>query len=73
MILREFDEIVDKACKIDIMDLYIQNDSYSDLVLRYRPNFTAARFCSLDKSTIFRVLESFTTFLLIAIQFKESA
>jgi gustatory receptor len=42
-----------------------------DVVLHNRPEFKAARFFSIDRSTLFSVLNSLTTFLLVLIQFKE--
>jgi gustatory receptor len=35
-----------------------------------RPRFKAARFFSLDRSTLLQILNSLITFLLVAIQFK---
>jgi hypothetical protein len=41
-----------------------------DKVAQFRPEFTAARFFSLDKSTIFGILYNIVTFLLVIIQYK---
>jgi hypothetical protein len=41
-----------------------------DKVGQLRPEFTAARFFSLDKSTLFSILYSIVTFLLVIIQYK---
>ncbi|RZC33522.1 7tm 7 domain containing protein, partial [Asbolus verrucosus] len=38
-------------------------------ISNYRPNFTAARFFSIDRSTVFSVLNSVSTFLIVIIQF----
>ncbi|CAH1380245.1 unnamed protein product [Tenebrio molitor] len=44
---------------------------FIDVVTYNRPKFKAARFFSVDRSTLFSVLNSLTTFLLVMIQFKE--
>jgi hypothetical protein len=44
---------------------------FIDVLLHNRPEFRAASFFSIDRSTLFSVLNSLTTFLLVLIQFKE--
>jgi gustatory receptor len=44
---------------------------FIDVVQHNRPEFRAARFFSINRSTLFSVLNSLTTFLLVMIQFKE--
>jgi gustatory receptor len=41
-----------------------------DKVGQFRPEFTAARFFSLNKSTLFGILYNLVTFFLVIIQYK---
>jgi gustatory receptor len=42
---------------------------FIDVVRLNRPEFTAARFFSIDRSTLFCIINSLTTFLLVMVQF----
>jgi hypothetical protein len=46
--------------------------SLVQMVLHTRPEFKAARFFSIKRSTMFSILYSMTTFLLVMLQFKSN-
>jgi gustatory receptor len=73
-ILKKYDEIlVQVYCFAGEVASYENKEIqvFIDVVLHNRPEFRAARFFSIDRSTLFSVLNSLTTFLLVIIQFKE--
>jgi hypothetical protein len=67
-VLNEFDKILTVVCEIGISDEVFHGTLSS--ISNYRPNFTAARFFSVNRSMIFSVLNSFTTFLLVIVQLR---
>lgn len=77
-ILKKVDDILSQAYKLeasfDDLATYETDELqiFIDVVQHNRPEFKAARFFSIDRSTLFSVLNSLTTFLLVMIQFKES-
>jgi gustatory receptor len=73
-ILKKDDEIVAQAYRLETQLSSKENEEIQvliDVVLHNRPEFRAARFFSIDRATLFSVLNSLTTFLLVIIQFKE--
>ena len=76
LILNEHNEILSLSHKLEIMVKKLQLDKTYDIssfigaISEYKPVFTAARFFTVDRSAIFSVLNSITTFLLVMIQFK---
>ncbi|RZB40777.1 7tm 7 domain containing protein [Asbolus verrucosus] len=75
-ILKEFEAILELSYKVNVSltegltgreSDEIQN--FIDVVSHNHPQFTAARFFNIDRTTIFSILNSLTTFLLIIIQF----
>ncbi|XP_068901871.1 uncharacterized protein [Tenebrio molitor] len=73
-ILKKYDEILAEAYRLETMlSSYEKKEIqvFIDVVTYNRPKFKAARFFSVDRSTLFSVLNSLTTFLLVMIQFKE--
>jgi hypothetical protein len=44
--------------------------SLAQMILHTRPEFKAARFFSIKRSTLFSILYSMITFLLVMLQFK---
>ncbi|XP_068901861.1 uncharacterized protein [Tenebrio molitor] len=73
-ILKKCDEILAKAYRLEALLTSYENEEIQvliDVVQHNRPEFRAARFFSIDRSTLFSVLNSLTTFLLVMIQFKE--
>ncbi|KYB27093.1 gustatory receptor 45 [Tribolium castaneum] len=77
-ILKKVDDILSQAYKLeasfDDLATYETDEVqiFIDVVQHNRPEFKAARFFSIDRSTLFSVLNSLTTFLLVMIQFKEN-
>jgi gustatory receptor len=72
--LKKCDEILAKAYQLEGMMSSYENEEilvFIDVVQHNHPEFRAARFFSIDRSTLFSVLNSLTTFLLVLIQFKE--
>ncbi|XP_068901853.1 uncharacterized protein [Tenebrio molitor] len=75
-VLKEFDLLVDLSRQLEIslfnLVLHKGNEFYkfSAALLHNQPEFHAARFFSIDRSIIFSILNSMTTFLLVIIQFK---
>ncbi|XP_068901868.1 putative gustatory receptor 39b [Tenebrio molitor] len=72
-ILKKCDEILAKAYQLEGMMSSYENEEilvFIDVVQHNHPEFRAARFFSIDRSTLFSVLNSLTTFLLVLIQFK---
>jgi hypothetical protein len=55
---------VDLTCDKRDVQILIQ------LVSQNRPKFTASRFFSINRSTIFQVINSMITFLVVCVQFK---
>lgn len=74
LVTKEFDKILAVAYKIETWSVCFDDPKNSKEILKYflnhRPNFTAARFFTIDRSTIFSICNSFTSFLIIIIQFK---
>ncbi|XP_068901867.1 uncharacterized protein [Tenebrio molitor] len=73
-ILKKCDEILAKAYRLEVKLTSYEIEEiqvFIDAVLHSRPEFRAARFFSIDRSTLFSVLNSLTTFLLVMIQFKQ--
>ncbi|XP_044260151.1 uncharacterized protein LOC123008429 [Tribolium madens] len=77
-ILKTVEDILSQAYKLeasfDDLATYETDEVqiFIDVVQHNRPEFKAARFFSIDRSTLFSVLNSLTTFLLVMIQFKEN-
>jgi gustatory receptor len=72
--LKKCDEILAQAYQLEGVLSSYENEEiqvFIDVVLHNCPEFRAARFFSIDRSTLFGVLNSLTTFLLVLIQFKE--
>jgi gustatory receptor len=74
LILKTSDEILAQAYRLENLLAWYEGKEiqiFIDVVLHNRPEFRAARFFSIDRSTLFSILNSLTTFLLVMIQFKE--
>ncbi|CAH1380251.1 unnamed protein product [Tenebrio molitor] len=74
LIYLDCDQILDQTYTLEAVLTSHENEEiqvFIDAVLHNRPEFKAARFFSIDRSTLFSVLNSLTTFLLVMIQFKE--
>ncbi|KAH0813380.1 hypothetical protein GEV33_009411 [Tenebrio molitor] len=74
-ILKKCDEILEQTYRLETVLTSYENEEiqgFIDALLHNRPEFKAARFFSIDRSTLFSVLNSLTTFLLVMIQFKET-
>jgi gustatory receptor len=72
--LNKCDEILAKAYQLEgelTSDENKEIQVFIDVMQHNRPEFRAARFFSINRSTLFSVLNSLTTFLLVMIQFKE--
>ncbi|XP_044261046.1 gustatory and pheromone receptor 39a-like [Tribolium madens] len=75
LVSKEFERILNMAYKIETWSVIFDNnlrkkqEIMKDL-LKHRPNFSAARFFTIDRSTIFSICNSLTSFLIIIIQFK---
>jgi gustatory receptor len=72
--MKKCDEILAKAYRLEVQLTSYKNKEiqvFIDAVLHNRPEFRAARFFSIDRSTLFSVLNSLTTFILVMIQFKQ--
>ncbi|XP_068901854.1 uncharacterized protein [Tenebrio molitor] len=75
-VLKEFKLLVDLSGQLETslfnLVLYKGNEfsNFSAALLHNQPEFHAARFFSIDRSTIFSILNSIITFLLVIIQFK---
>ncbi|RZC33359.1 7tm 7 domain containing protein [Asbolus verrucosus] len=75
-VLKKFVEILRLSMKLEVISSDMTKDkndqirSFIDVVLHNRPKFTAFRFFEVNRSTIFRILYSIVTFLIIMIQFK---
>jgi gustatory receptor len=74
-IKQEFDNFLAHSYQIknEVMDFAIKEHevgTFIKAVSRCSPEFTAARYFSVDRSTIFAILNSMTTFLLVMIQLK---
>jgi hypothetical protein len=71
---KEFDKIVTVAREMEVTDVVVDGvvdkGTFLSTILNFRPNFTAARFCSINRSIIFSVLNFFTTFLLVMVQLR---
>jgi gustatory receptor len=74
LILKTSDEILAQAYRLENQMTWYEGEEiqiFIDVVLHNKPEFRAARFFSIDRSTFFSVLNSLTTFLIVMIQFKE--
>jgi gustatory receptor len=72
-IMKKCDEILSQAYRLESELTSYENKEiqvFINVVLHNRPEFRAARFFSINRSTLFTVLNSLTTFLLVIIQFK---
>jgi hypothetical protein len=75
-VLSEIDKTLLLVYKLQsvIADLmpYENNEVYSliQMILHTRPEFKAARFFSIKRSTLFSILYSMTTFFLVMLQLK---
>jgi gustatory receptor len=72
-VIKKCDEILSQAYRLESELTSYDNEEILVLIdglLHNRPEFRAARFFSIDRSTLFTVLNSLTTFLLVIIQFK---
>jgi hypothetical protein len=72
-IMKKCDEILWQAYRLERELTSYENKEiqvFINVVLHSRPEFRAARFFSINRSTLFTVLNSLTTFLLVIIQFK---
>ncbi|EFA05763.1 gustatory receptor 33 [Tribolium castaneum] len=75
LVAKEFDQILNLAYKIETWSVIFDNNLRKNQeimkeILNHRPNFTAARFFTINRSTIFTICNSLTSFLIIIIQFK---
>ncbi|RZB39050.1 7tm 7 domain containing protein [Asbolus verrucosus] len=77
LILMEEEKILD-LCG-DLRRDYVKNslqkrrfDDINQLILENFPKFSGARFFGISRSTILRILETVTTFIIISIQFRTS-
>jgi hypothetical protein len=72
LVSKEFDQILIVACEMEVTDVVVDgvvdNGTFLSAILNFRPSFTAGRFCSINRSVIFSVLNAFTTFLLVIVQ-----
>ncbi|XP_068901770.1 uncharacterized protein [Tenebrio molitor] len=74
-IRKEFEELLSYCYQMQTCiaeSTFTENDMciFTKSVSQSMPEFTAARYFSIDRSTIFSILNSITTFLLVMIQFK---
>jgi gustatory receptor len=72
-VMKKCDEILWQAYRLESELTSYENKEiqvFINVVLHNRPEFRAARFFSINRSTLFTVLNSLTTFLLVIIQFK---
>ncbi|KAJ3620253.1 hypothetical protein MTP99_004220 [Tenebrio molitor] len=72
-IMKKCDEILSQAYRLESELTSYENKEiqvFINVVLHNRPEFRAGRFFSINRSTLFTVLNSLTTFLLVIIQFK---
>ncbi|KAJ3617719.1 hypothetical protein MTP99_006814 [Tenebrio molitor] len=74
-IRKEFEELLSYCYQMQTRiaeSSFTENDMciFTKSVSQSMPEFTAARYFSIDRSTIFSILNSITTFLLVMIQFK---
>ncbi|KAH0815855.1 hypothetical protein GEV33_006936 [Tenebrio molitor] len=75
IIRKEFEELLSYCYQMQTCiaeSTFTENDMciFTKSVSQSMPEFTAARYFSIDRSTIFSILNSITTFLLVMIQFK---
>ncbi|RZC33860.1 7tm 7 and/or Lig chan domain containing protein, partial [Asbolus verrucosus] len=70
-VVTKFDEILALAYRLEVSSTD-SGDIHNFIcsIVDYRPHFTAARFFSIDRSIIFSVLNSITTFFIVIIQLK---
>jgi hypothetical protein len=74
--MKEYEDILMLACKLetclneDILYGSKNFRSLADILWQNRFEFNTARFFSINKSTLFRVLYVMITFLIVIIQFK---
>jgi hypothetical protein len=72
--MKKCDEILTKAHRLEVQLTsyeYKEIQVFIDAVQHNRPEFRAASFFAIDRSTLFSLLNSLTTFLLVMIQFKQ--
>jgi hypothetical protein len=74
--LKEYEGILTLTRKIEAWvceDVVRKSKEFRSLALivaQNRPEFNAARFFSIDKSTLFSILSVLVTFVIVIIQFK---
>jgi gustatory receptor len=74
-ILKEYDQLLDLAWKLEASFSTSSSQEtrqikfFIDFVQGNRPRFVAAQFFTIDKSTLFKMLNTLITFLLVIIQF----
>jgi hypothetical protein len=73
-IVRKYSEIVASSYKLEAdNDVVVISDhlkSLIDAVGQFRPEFTAAGFFFIDKTTLFSIVNCTVTFLLVIVQLK---
>ncbi|RZC42336.1 7tm 7 domain containing protein [Asbolus verrucosus] len=69
-ILKEFEKIWKIVFKMQIWSEHQKFETFVAIVSHSRPKFTAARFFLIDRSTLFSIVNTILTFLLVLIQFK---
>ncbi|KAJ3620239.1 hypothetical protein MTP99_004206 [Tenebrio molitor] len=74
-IREDFEELLSYCYEMQecVADSIVEEDemcAFTKSVSENIPEFTAARYFCIDRSTIFSILNSITTFLLVIIQFK---
>jgi hypothetical protein len=73
-ILQQSDQILALACKMQASatnwnsQQYKQLQTFVEFLEHNRPKFRAARFFSIDRSLLFKILHAAITFLLVMIQ-----
>jgi hypothetical protein len=77
-ILERYDQIVMAACQLEISMSDAgslekeESISLKQMVCQNRPEFEAARFFALDKTALFKIVNTIVTFLLVIIQLKSN-
>jgi gustatory receptor len=74
-ILKEHDKLLDLAWRLKTSPSASRPqkkkelETFTDFVECNRPEFTAARFFPIDRSTLFKILDASITFILVMLQF----
>jgi gustatory receptor len=73
-IVKEYDTLVDLAWRLKTSPTASRKkqefETFTDFIECNRPEFTAAGFFPINRSTLFQILDASITFILVMLQFK---